>query len=259
MINYIKSEFYRNINTKGNYIFIFGSIAFVIFINVALGLYANSQVDFPYATTKYSLSSFYSSMGFLMIICVPLVSLIYGQEFKYHTLKNSIAFGVSRKQIYLGKFLMEIIICSINLVLISSVYAISAYMMLENSGTIYLKDFIQAIIACVPLLLISVAAAHCFYFIFDNETTAMATWGIVMVVIPALVEMAGRKIYILEKIASYIPWNMVGNAMFDSESKRIIMSWSSQEGFIKCFIVGAIGLIIFYTLGLVMFRKKEIK
>ena len=38
MLNYIKSEFYRNINTKGNYLFLFGSIGFVIFINVALGL-----------------------------------------------------------------------------------------------------------------------------------------------------------------------------------------------------------------------------
>lgn len=259
MLNYIKSEFYRNVNTKGNYIFLFGSMAFVIFLNVALGLFAKSQVNFPYGNTYFSLSSFYNGMGFLMILCVPLVSIIYGQEFKHRTLKNSIAYGISRSEIYLGKFLMEVIICTRNFMLISSVYVISAYFMLEDSGIVYLKDFIQAIVACFPLLIASITAAHCFYLIFDDETTTIASWAIVMVVIPQLASLAGRRIYILEKISEWMPWNMVGNAVFDSETRRLIMSWSSQDGFIRCFIVGAIGLVIFYTLGLLMFKKKEIK
>ncbi|MDU1453853.1 MAG: hypothetical protein E6912_03585 [Paeniclostridium sordellii] len=70
MTNYIKSEFYRNINNKGNYLFLFGSIGFVIFINVALGIFAKGQVKFPYGNTKYSLSSFYTYMGLLMLISV---------------------------------------------------------------------------------------------------------------------------------------------------------------------------------------------
>ena len=259
MLNYIKSEFYRNINTKGNYLFLFGSIGFVIFINVALGLYAQSQVNFPYGNTKYSFSSFNAFMESLMIVSVFLVSLIFGQEFKNSTLKNSIAFGISRSQIYFGKFFMETLICIINMVLISSAYAIAAYLMLEDSGIVYLKDFIQAIIASFPLLLASVSAAHCFYFIFDNERTAVAIWAIIMVVIPELMSIAGRKIIILEKISSWMPWNILGNATFDNATSRIVMVWSSQEGFIKCFVVGAIGLVIFYTLGLVKFKKKEIK
>lgn len=259
MLNYIKSEVYRNINTKGNYIFLFGSIGFVIFINVALGLYAKSNVNFSSGNTEFSLSSFYTNIGILLCICVPLVSLIYGQEFKNHTLKNSIAYGISRSQIYLGKFLMEVIISTINLVLISSVYVIVAYLMLEDSGIVYLKDFIQAIVACFPLLLVSLTVSHCFYFIFDNERGVGITWTIIMIVIPLLTSIAGRKIYVLGQIAKWMPWNMVGNAEYDEISKRFIMSWSSQEGFIRCFLVGAIWLAIFYTLGLLVFKKKEIK
>lgn len=259
MTNYIKSEFYRNINNKGNYLFLFGSIGFVIFINVALGIFAKGQVNFPYGNTKYSLSSFYTYMGLLMLISVFLVSLVFGQEFKNSTLKNSIAFGISRSEIYFGKYLVEVVICTINLVLISSAYVLAAYMILEDSGIIYLKDFLQAIIACFPLLLVSVTAANCFYFMFDNESMAVTIWSIVIVFIPLLISMAGRKINILGKIANWLPWNMVGNARFDSSSKRMIMLWNSQEGFIRCFIVGIIGILIFYILGLVMFNKKEIK
>lgn len=259
MFNYIKSEFYRNINTKGNYIFLFGSIGFVVFINVALGLFANSQINFPYGSTKYSLSSFYTYIGLLMLISVYLVSLIFGQEFKNSTLKNSISFGISRGEIYFGKWLVEVVICIINLVLISSAYVIAAYVMLEDSGIIYLQDFMRAIVASLPLLLVCVSASNCFYFIFDNEAMAVTVWSITIVFVPLLISMAGRKIIILEKISGWLPWNIAGNAIFDSSIGRIIMPWNSSDGFIRCFIVGVIGVGVFYIFGLIMFKKKEIK
>lgn len=259
MLNYIKSEFYRNFNTKGNYIFLFGSIGFVIFIHVALGLFAGSQGNFPYGNTKFSLSGFYTYMGLLMLISAYIVSLTFGQEFKNSTLKNSISFGISRSEIYLGKLLVEVVICIINFILISSVYAIAAYVMLEDSGIIYLQDFITAIVASFPLLLVCVTAANCFFFIFDNETTAVTVWSIIIAVIPTLILMAGRKITILKKISMWLPWNIAGTATYDLELGKIIMPWNSSDGFIRCFIVGAIGVAIFYILGLVSFKKKEIK
>ena len=260
MLNYIKSEIYRNIHSKGNYIFLFGSMGFVIFLNVALGMFANGQVNFPYGNTRFSFSSFCASMNFIMITCLPLVSIIYGQEFKHHTLKNSISYGISRSQIYCTKFLMECIISIINLILISAAYIISAYIMLENSGVIYLNDLIRSIVACVPLFLVSVIVIHCLYFIVENETTVVVVyWAIIMMVIPKLLSMAGRKIEFLGKIASYMPFNIMGAYSYDESTKRMIMNWSTQEEFIKCFVVGIIGVIVFYTLGLLLFKKREIK
>lgn len=259
MFNYIKSEFYRNINSKSNYIFLFVCMAIVIFLNVALGLYANSHVDFPYGNTRFSLKAFYENMGFIMIICLTLVSLIYGQEFKHHTLKNSISYGISRSQIYFGKFLMEVIIGMVNLVLISSAYVISAYIMLENSGVFYLNELIRALLACIPLFVFSVMVPHCFYFIYESETTVTIYWAIIIFIIPKLLSMVGRKIEFLGKTSSWMPWNIMLGSTYDEVNRRMIMSWSSQEGFIKCYIVGIIGTIIFYTLGLVLFKKREIK
>lgn len=259
MFNYIKSEFYRNIHTKGNYIFLFGCMAFVIFLNVALGMFANSQVNFPYGNTKFSFSSFYTAMNVVMMVCLSLVSLIYGQEFKNHTLKNSISYGISRSQIYFGKFLTEVVISIINLVLISAAYIISAYIILDNSGIVYLNDLIRSLVACVPLFLVSVMVAHCLYFIFDSEVAVGVSWVIIIAVIPKILSMVGRKIDILGKVASWMPWNIAGWSTYDEANKRMIMSWSTQEGFVKCFIVGIIGTIIFYIVGLVLFKKREIK
>ncbi|WP_042272763.1 ABC transporter permease [[Clostridium] dakarense] len=259
MTNYIKSEVYRNLRSKGNYMFLFGGMGFVILLNVSLGIYANGQANFPYGNTGFSFSSFFTSMLTPMIICLPMVSAIYGQEFKHHTLKNSISYGIPRNQIYFGKFLMELVISLINLIFISGAYIISAYIMLENSGIVYLNDLLRAIVACTPLFLVSMTVAHCLYFTFENETVVGVTWAVIIIIVPQLLSIAGRKIVVLEKIASLMPANIVTNIIYNQGKGHMIMYWSSQEGLIKCFIVGAIGTLIFYMLGLLLFKKREIK
>ncbi|GKX27711.1 hypothetical protein SH1V18_01910 [Vallitalea longa] len=260
MINYMKSEMYRNVRTKGNYKFLFGLMGFVIFINVALGIYANSQVDFPYGNTNFSLSSLYSSLTVPMCLCLILCSTVFGQEYKCHTLKNSVSYGISRTHIYFGKLIMEIVISFINFICITGAYIISAYVMLEDSGPIYLENLFHALIGGIPLFIFSLVVAHSFLSIYDNErTTAMAVqWAIIVIIIPNILALAGKKISICRTIASWMPWNLASSS-YDRIANRMIMPVSTDEGFIKCYIAGIIGSIIFLILGLVFFNKKEIK
>lgn len=259
MLNYIKSEFYRNINTKGNYIFLFGFMAFACFLNIVLGTFANNDVNFRYANTAFSFSSFYSAMGGIVLICLPFALLVCGQEFKNNTLKNSISYGISRNQIYFSKFLVEIVIGTINLVLISASYIISAYIMLEDSGILHFNYLIRAIVACIPLFLVGVVLAHCLYFILENEISVWTTWIIIMIVVPKILSMLGKKIVVFNKIASYMPINIMNTYTYQEGSTSVLMSWMDKQVFIKCFVVGIIGTIIFYTLGLVLFKKRDIK
>lgn len=259
MLNYIKSEFYRNINTKGNYIFLFGFMAFACFLNIVLGTFANNDHSFRYGSTAFSFSSFYTCMTPIILICLVFVSLMCSQEFKHNTLKNSISYGISRSQIYFSKFFVEIVIGTINLVLISASYIISAYIMLEDSGILHFNYLIRAIVACIPLFLVGVILAHCLYFIFENEISVWTTWIIIMMVIPKILSMLGKKIVVFNKISSCMPINIMSTYTYQEGSVSVLMSWMDKQVFIKCFVVGIIGTIIFYTLGLVLFKKRDIK
>lgn len=106
MLNYFRSEIYRNLHSKGNYMFILGVMLFVVFLNVILWMFGNLDSTFPYNNTKYAFSSLYANMKIPMVLCVCVVNLIFGQEYKNHTLKNTISFGISRNAIYLSKFLI---------------------------------------------------------------------------------------------------------------------------------------------------------
>lgn len=259
MLNYIKSEVYRNLRSKGNYIFLFGCMAFVLFINGVLAGFANSTPNFPYANTYFSFSSLYMSMGIPIALCLPMVAVVFGQEYKSHTLKNSISYGIARSEIYFGKFIVLLVIALINLILISLVYIGSAFLLLDNSGSIYLNELIRALVACMPLFLVSATVAHCFYFIFENETTVAMWWVSVMMIIPKILELLGARVEILRKIAQFMPWNIVKNITDGSEAYKFIFFWSSQQGLINCFIVGIVGALVFYLLGMKLFEKVEIK
>ncbi|WDV48082.1 ABC transporter permease [Clostridiaceae bacterium M8S5] len=258
MLNYIKSEAYRNLRTKGNYIFLLSCLSFVTFINIALGLYASTQYNFPYGNTRFSFSNLYAGMGMPMMLCVTIVAIVLGQEFKHHTLKNSISYGITRKQIYFSKFLMELAVSAINLILICSAFIISAYAMLNDSGAIYFNILIRSIIACIPLFIFSVTVAHSLYFIFDNDIVAVSVWGVIVVVVPKLLSLAGMGIKVFREIANWMPWNML-TATFYGRTKEWGMTWSTNKGMIKCFVVGIVGSIIFYIIGQRIFEKREIK
>ncbi|MGL5712072.1 MAG: ABC transporter permease, partial [Paraclostridium sp.] len=202
MFNYIRSEFYRNIHVKGSTIILIVTIGFVLLSNIFLSSYGG------YGNTKTVFAEFGRSMGIPMILCLPLVSIINGNEFKNRTLKNSISYGISRSQIYLGKFIVEVSISIIILICITAVYIISGYILLENSGIMYLNDLLTAIVACVPLFIVGIACAHCLYFTCDNGTVVGLVWIAIMVVIPQGLSIVGSKFDIVKKISDYIPWNM---------------------------------------------------
>lgn len=56
-----------------------------------------------------------------------------------------------------------------------------------------------------------------------------------------------------------MPWNIVKNITEGSGDHKFIFFWSSQQGLINCFIVGIVGTLVFYLLGMKLFEKVEIK
>lgn len=259
MINYIRSEVYRNLRNIGSYLFILGAMAFVVFLNIVLWIFANNDTSFPYATTKYAFSSLYCSLQLIMIICVLVVSIIFAQEYKNQTFKNTVCFGISRNSIYFGKFIISIIFSFIAAICVIATFVISAYILLENSGDEYLITLFNAIVAGVPLILFSLVVAHSFYFIMEKEINVIASWAGTIIIIPSLLAMIGRRSEISRTIASYMPWNIVGDITFNEVTNTLVLGWTTPEAIVKSAVVGVVGSLIFYIIGLEVFKKKEVK
>lgn len=259
MINYIRSEVYRNLRSKGNYLFIISLMAFAVFLNIVLWLFVKSNANFPYATTKYAFSSIYSSLQLLMILCSFTVSLISGQEYKNKTLKNTVSFGISRSAIYFSKLLISVIYSLIAGILVCGTFIITAYLLLENSGVEHIKILINSLIIAIPIFLFCITLANSLYFNIDKEMNVSMLWIIIVIVIPELLAMIGKRNEFFNLMASFMPWNIVGDVSFNEVTNKLVLGWMSSEGALKSIIVSIIVCLIFYFIGLEIFKKREIK
>lgn len=256
MFNYLKSEFYRIVRLKSIHMAFVCCAAISLLFNGALFYFRNEE-GFRYATTKYSFSSIYTSMSVLIYIVFMICSLLIDDDYKNRTVKNSVAAGVKRNTIYFGKFIVELVIGLIFYVLINGLHIILGLSLLKNSGNGYLYIFIRSLIACLPLFMACTAICHCLYYIIDNAINATIVFVVFSTVIPTVFKYAGMKISLLSKLNSWLIPSML-ETQWD-EAFNITQTWDTTNGFIKCYIVGMIGMLVFSVLGSSLYSRKEIK
>lgn len=256
MLNYIKSELYRVFHSKGIYLFVGVCSLLMLAMNIVLWVSNKRDVTFSYATTKNAFRTLTSEMGTILILIACLVSIITTDEFKFRTMNNSIAFGLSRIHIYISKLVVNLIVSILALIVISGVLAGSGYALLEYNGTQDLEMLVRAIIACIPVFIAGVIAAVSFYFILGNMSAGTWTYIIVIAGIPAVVSILGMKFKVFARAGKWMMYNTISDTTFN-KAGEMVFPWTTQEGFIHCLLVGALGIIIFFTVGICMTRKKE--
>ena len=89
--------------------------------------------------------------------------------------------------------------------------------------------------------------------------SAIGYWVTIIVIIPSLLSMAGRRSEICNTIASYMPVNLIDQITFNEKTKDIVLAFATKEGIMKSIAVAIIFCSIFYFMGLEIFKRKEIK
>lgn len=257
MLNYIKSELYRVFHSKGIYGFIGGCSALVLAMNLLLWWCNTKDSSFPYATTRFSFSMLESGMGVVMFLVATLVSLITADEFKFHTLHNSIAFGLSRTQIFLSKLVINIIAAGLSLIVIEGVLIGSGYLLLDSTNPKPLYGLLTATMACIPSFIAGLIGVVSLYFILGNMNGGIWAYLGTVVGFPTVVSLLGMKFDIFAKLNKWLIYTVTSSQTFD-ESGNLVYLWSTTDGFRHCILVGVLGCIAFLGMGLFTIRKKEL-
>jgi ABC-type transport system involved in multi-copper enzyme maturation permease subunit len=259
MINYIKSEFYRLLHSKGSYLFIIICSALLISANVVLAAVGHTEENFPYNNTGFSFSLLYSYLPIIFILCVSVASIVFGNEHTNHTMKNSISYGISRGGIYFGKLITEVVYAVTALVLISGFYIGSAYLLLANSHSGDPEVLVRAYFAALPLLLFALATTNCFLFIIESTGGAITAVIGVLIAFPLVSNFLGMKFVLFRKLSEILPWNLINKMTFNYEKYQLILPWEGNTGYINYWLYGVLWMVLFVLIGFFVFRKKEIK
>lgn len=259
MINYIKSELYRILRSKGSYLFVLICSGLLISSNVILTLVGHSEANFPYNNTSFSLSLFYSDLPIVFFLCITVASIVFGNEHTNHTMKNSISYGITRTQIYFGKLIVEIIYALCAFLIITGLYVLSAYLLLKNSNSGDPELLLRACFAALPVLLFALATTNCFLFIIEGTGGAITAIMGVMLALPLVSNFLGMKFAFFQKLAKILPWNLISNMHYDREKYQLILPWEGVAGYTNYWIYGIAQMVLFVLIGYAVFRKKELK
>lgn len=258
MLNYMKSEWYRITHSSTMYVFTGIMAGLALLFNILHFVFDKIIEGFLYAQVSFSLSMLAGSMTLLFYVGVIVISLLFAGEKKTGVLKNSIAFGISREEIFLGKCVVSAAISVCSLIVILVVYMGSAVLLLEpgvepNAVPITLRGVASVLIMAVAFEILTIALLT----FFEKDIVAYIAWYLIMAVLPQICSIIGLKSDIFKSIAAWMPYNYLSSEVAINMRGWNCL-WETPEGAAKCLISGAIGLIVFLMLGLGICKKQEV-
>lgn len=257
MINYIRSECYRILHTKEIYVCTGILSLLTLMYNVLSWVLVRLDPSFRYGTVAFSLSNLASMLSLLMVVG-GIYALIMFNDNKSGVMKNAVAYGISREEIFLGKSIVCILSAFCSLCVILTVYIGSAVLLLEpgveeNAPAILIKGVACMLIMAAAFVVFAVACITC----FERDIYGIIVWYFVASIAPRILSLVGLKVKAVGLIASWMPENYLSDGVHINMSGWECL-WQTPEGVAKCLVSGMIGLIVFVVLGLAMCRKREV-
>lgn len=253
MANYIKSEFYRVLRIRNIYILI--SICGGLMISLVLVLkHFGLNPNFPYSNTRFALSNLYGMMNYMLMAAVVFSVFMYDNEEKQHTMKHSVAFGIPHYVIFIGRFLVQVVVCIFTYLILVGVYTALCYALLKHENVGELATLIRVSIGSFTSLLAALAIAHFFFMILENQSVAMVWTVSVLVILPGIGNLLGRKVDLIEKLMKFFPINIVSWG-----GPLVSVDGNATTVILKCFLIGGVWLVGFLVAGIVKFQGKELK
>lgn len=258
MLNYLKSEFYRVARSKDIYILTIVAAALTVLMNGVLYYFRNFVAsDFRYATIRFSLNTMLGNISFMFVGGLIAAVLVFADEHKNGTIKNTIAYGVSRTQFFIGKCIVTSVIASISFIVIETAHIGSAYLILENAEMEPLNVLIHGVGAILPAAFGAIVLGVAILCCTEKLTSVIIGWTTVFYLIPTFCNALGRKSELFAKIVRWMP-----NYQFRREISGYLGDyqcvWDTPEGLFRCLVSGFTILLISGIFGILVFHRKSI-
>lgn len=259
MMNYIKSEFYRVSHSRGIY-FLTAILAILSFLlNAVLGWFGSTGgSSFPYATTSFSYSNLVANPMLFCIMGAVIGIFLYEGNRRNGNLKNTIAFGISRTKVFAGECIAAAVSAVFSLIIVISVYIVSAVALLEHTGPVSLTDLLTEIPAVFFIVVASLISGIACIEAFEKDSVGIIIWLTIWFIIPKVLFYLGLRSDMIHSIAMWMPANFFGTDVMSVNMSQSITAWGTAEGMAKCLISGIIGIIVFSLSGVVVLRKREL-
>lgn len=170
MLNYIKSEIYKStISDSIKKIFLYTGLISIIFLIGYWGLMKLTESDI---TSAYIFSSYKELVLFSFFLTIIVVISINSNDYNYKVYNNTVAFGISKKDIFFGKYFTEILVGVILWVYLIILNVTITYIFFGIDSSVFgeqIRVIGQASLKLLPLYVTSLTICHCLTFLFKQR------------------------------------------------------------------------------------------
>lgn len=249
MLNYIRSELYRVTHTRPCYVMTAILIVGILALNITLHFWGGGADYYGHTSFSYLFSV---SEPWIYLVCGAIVAaLVYEGRSKSGSLKNTIASGLSRTQIFFGQCLTALIVATVMLVIVVVVWIASAELLLAHTDAWTLKDLFFSIISAYPLAVASLISILPFFFLFRRDLTAVVGWLLIWHMTPLFFAVLGLKFEWAARIAGWMPKDFL-------TFSDVFRWWEDPAILEKALVSGLIGILVFSLFGVVSWRKRDL-
>lgn len=274
MLNYIRAELYRLLRQPGFYVTTLILCAVPIALNCFLAFFDWEAYGSDNALAGISYAGWMASAQFFMIMGAIVPGLLYTNARKYGDLKNTVAFGTSRVQIFAGKCVVSILLATVMLAVLLAVWIGSAELLLAPSDFPAVKDVLLSVPALYLIACANAITIVLLMELIERDIFVAIAWAAVWCILPTILNTLGMRFGFLAALASWMPYEFLqqsvqtttvatsdllgGTFSVSVAETNTTFLWYTIEGLRKCLVSGAAGTVLFAALGWLLLRRRDL-
>ncbi len=191
MVYYVKTQLGRSLTDKYFRIFIIGILAAVLVANLSMTAFRDIIYGMNDGTFAYNLIMF--AKGFFWLPYYALIFVadeVLGPDYPDPRLRDKSTIGLSRRQIFIGKLITEILVLFICALFATVAFLVITPLFQVHDGTIDISvilDFLESVVYAMPLFIAGVSLANMFCFVFIPRKKAFLMFFLFVIVIPRVI------------------------------------------------------------------------
>lgn len=238
-----KSELYKLKNSY--YYFIFNILIFITIVCYCIYLKFYIHADITELLTNYIPSKFNLIISVFMVF-----NFIYEEEYRYSTLKNLVILRGSKIEIFLGKFITQILAAMLSYTMMITIVLICLIFFDKGSNTssLQVKSVITNFFSLIPIILRALAFLDIVTMLFKNDYIVF----LVYLVCTNFINILLSAITVFFKPIEFIKHYTINNAVNILSYGNISISESLSMN-----IINVIIFIIYIIIGTFIYKKLE--
>lgn len=257
MIPFVQSELYKVLHKRGTKIFFlfFGCAAF--FFNYLFKL-AKDTWNFENMSDGVLLiwMMIIVEVGWFLVLMIS--QMVHSNEGKVGVLKNSVSVGMSRTKIYISRWIAECIVMLIAILFFASLLFAGHFVFLGKATASTYQSCLSTLVCLTILWIGALSMCHFLNMVLNSNSLSIAIYILYFMFIGSVMQL----------LMMFLPKNEIVEFIQEHEiavvaSAVVNEGTSSSEMFSKTIgVVAGVGFvyfIVFFILGIIAFRKKEIK